>query len=76
MTIEGQPPNNSMQRTALRAAADAERQAPLHAPLPVEVALNRLTLLAYPISGTLATCDPFGIPSTSHWTDAAIIVKA
>ena len=25
--------------------------------------------------GTLATCDPFGIPSTSHWTGAAIIVQ-
>ena len=24
--------------------------------------------------GTLTQCDPFGIPSTSHWTDAAIIV--
>jgi hypothetical protein len=26
------------------------------------------------IAGTLAQCDPFGIPSTSHWTGAAIIV--
>jgi hypothetical protein len=26
------------------------------------------------IGGTLAECDPFGIPSTSHWTGAAIIV--
>jgi hypothetical protein len=24
---------------------------------------------------TLAKCDPFGIPSTSHWTGAAIIVQ-
>ena len=24
----------------------------------------------------MALCDPFGIPSTSHWTGAAIIVKA
>ncbi len=29
----------------------------------------------YPIGGTLAKCDPFGIPSTSHWTGAAIIVQ-
>jgi hypothetical protein len=28
-----------------------------------------------PIGGTLAKCDPFGIPSTSHWTGAAIIVQ-
>jgi hypothetical protein len=33
------------------------------------------TLLGYPIGGTLAKCDPFGIPSTSHWTGAAIIVQ-
>jgi hypothetical protein len=26
--------------------------------------------------GTLAKCDPFGIPSTSHWTGAAIIVQS
>jgi hypothetical protein len=26
------------------------------------------------IAGTLTQCDPFGIPSTSHWTGAAIIV--
>jgi hypothetical protein len=25
--------------------------------------------------GTLPQCDPFGIPFTSHWTGAAIIVK-
>ena len=30
---------------------------------------------AYPIGGTLALCNPFGIPSTSHWTGAAIIVQ-
>jgi hypothetical protein len=30
----------------------------------------------YPIGGTLAKCDPFGIPSTSHWTGAAIIVQS
>jgi hypothetical protein len=29
----------------------------------------------YPIGGTLAKCDPFGTPSTSHWTGAATIVK-
>src|SRR5881397_4454893 len=28
-----------------------------------------------PIGGTLAKCAPFGTPSTSHWTGAAIIVK-
>jgi hypothetical protein len=27
------------------------------------------------IGRTLAPCDPFGIPSTSHWTGAAIIVQ-
>jgi hypothetical protein len=32
------------------------------------------TLLIYPISGTLAQCDLFDIPSTSHWTGVAIIV--
>jgi hypothetical protein len=26
--------------------------------------------------GTLAKCDPFGTPSTSHWTGAAIIVQS
>src|SRR6266700_3859420 len=30
----------------------------------------------YPIGGTLAKCDPFGTPSTSHWTGAAIIVQS
>ncbi len=29
----------------------------------------------YPIGGTLAKCDPFGTPSTSHWTGVAIIAK-
>ena len=32
--------------------------------------------LVYPIGGTLAKCDPFGTPSTSHWTGAAIIVQS
>jgi hypothetical protein len=32
-------------------------------------------LLVYPVGDTLTQCDPFGIPSTSHWTGAAIIVK-
>ena len=32
-------------------------------------------MLVHAIVGTLAPCDPFGIPSTSHWTGAAIIVK-
>ena len=27
------------------------------------------------IGDTLTQCDPFGIPSTSHWTGAAIIVR-
>jgi len=26
--------------------------------------------------GTLAECDPFGTPSTSRWTGAAIIVQS
>ena len=30
----------------------------------------------YPIGGTLPKCDPFGTPSTSHWTGAAIIVRS
>jgi len=29
-----------------------------------------------PICGTLAECDPFGTPSTSQWTGAAIIVQS
>jgi hypothetical protein len=29
-----------------------------------------------PIGGTLANCDPFGTPSTSHWTGAAIFVQS
>ena len=28
------------------------------------------------IGGTIAKCDPFGTPSTSHWTGAAIIVQS
>jgi hypothetical protein len=32
-------------------------------------------LLVYAIGGTLAKCDLFGIPSTSHWTGVAIIVQ-
>ncbi|HMG20610.1 MAG TPA: hypothetical protein VK607_04805, partial [Kofleriaceae bacterium] len=27
------------------------------------------------IGDTLTKCDPFGIPSMSHWTGAAIIVS-
>jgi hypothetical protein len=34
----------------------------------------RLSLLVYSLGGTLAQCDRFGIPSTSHWMGAAIIV--
>jgi hypothetical protein len=41
-------------------AAELERQAALDAPA---------------ITGTLTQCDHFGIPSTSHWTGAAIIVQ-
>ena len=29
----------------------------------------------WPIGATLTPCDPFGIPSTSRWTAAAIIVQ-
>jgi hypothetical protein len=32
------------------------------------------SVLGYTIGDTLTSCDPFGIPSTSHWTGAAIIV--
>jgi hypothetical protein len=32
-------------------------------------------LLISPVGDTLTQCDPFGIPSTSHWTGAAITVK-
>jgi hypothetical protein len=32
-------------------------------------------LLVYPIGDTLASCDPFGIPSTSLWTGVVIIVQ-
>ena len=34
-----------------------------------------VNLLVYPVGDTLAQCDPFGIPSTSHWTDVAIILQ-
>jgi hypothetical protein len=33
-------------------------------------------LLVYPVGDTLTQCDRFGIPSTSHWTGAAIIVQS
>ena len=33
-------------------------------------------MLVHAIVGILAPWDPFGIPSTSHWTGAAIIVPA
>jgi hypothetical protein len=33
-------------------------------------------LLVYPVGDTLTQCDPFGIPSTSLWTGAAIIVQS
>jgi len=32
-------------------------------------------LLVYTTGGTLAECDPFGIPSTLPWTAAAIDLK-
>jgi hypothetical protein len=31
--------------------------------------------LSFTIGNTHTECDPFGIPSTSHWTGAAIIVQ-
>ena len=38
--------------------------------------LTELAILSRPpCGGTLTQCDPFGIPSTSHWTAAAIIVQ-
>ena len=43
--------------------------------LKIKIPSCRLTLLVCPIGATLAECDPFGIPSTSHWTGAAIIVQ-
>ena len=39
-------------------------------PSGIRANLGRLTQ-----PGTLAKCDPFDIPSTSHWTGVAIIVK-
>jgi len=36
---------------------------------------SRPALLIDPIVGNLSLCDPFDIPSTSHWMGAAIIVK-
>ena len=39
-------------------------------PFGIRANLGRLTQ-----PGTLAKCDPFDIPSTSHWTGVAIIVK-
>jgi hypothetical protein len=35
---------------------------------------ERAGLLGYTITGTLTVCDPYSIPSTSHWTGAAITV--
>jgi len=44
-------------------------------PLPGNAMSILANLLVYPVGDTLAQCDPFGIPSTSHWTGAAIIVQ-
>jgi hypothetical protein len=33
------------------------------------------SLPRFTIGITFTQCDPFGIPSTSHWTAAAIIVQ-
>jgi dihydrofolate reductase len=44
-------------------------------PLPGNAISILANLLVYPVGDTLTQCDPFGIPSTSHWTDAAIIVQ-
>jgi hypothetical protein len=43
-------------------------------PLPGN-AMSILANLFHPVGVTLTQCDPFGIPSTSHWTVAAIIVQ-
>ncbi|MFF1419239.1 methyltransferase domain-containing protein [Streptomyces sp. NPDC058280] len=37
---------------------------------------GQLEDLHLPIGGTLPKCDPFGTPSTSPWTDAAITVRS
>jgi hypothetical protein len=37
---------------------------------------NRAATPVYPIGFTLAKWDPFGTPSTSHWTGAAIIAPS
>jgi hypothetical protein len=42
-------------------------------PLPGNAISILANLLVYPVGDTLTQCDPFGIPSTSHWTGAAII---
>jgi len=47
----------------------------LHALSGWLLALKRANLAVYPIGGTSHLCDPFGIPSPSHWTGAAIIVQ-
>ena len=40
----------------------------------VTTVVKRAVVSGCPIGGTLTSCDHFGIPSTSHWTGAAIIV--
>ena len=41
--------------------------------LRIEIWGTRLPCSSITIGGTLAECDPFGIPSTSRWTGAVII---
>ena len=48
---------------------NSRRRSTLH---PQSLALMQTS---FPVGGTLASCDRFGIPSTSHWTGAAIIVR-
>jgi hypothetical protein len=40
------------------------------------LALKRANLAGLSESAVVLQCDPFGIPSTSHWTGAAIIVQS
>jgi hypothetical protein len=60
------------------ATATGQLPPPSTAESPGEPAFDEVSATSpmYPIGGTLAKCDPFGIPSTSHWTGAAIIVQS
>src|SRR6185369_9929311 len=68
-------PGRIVDRDRLHAILPEPTMRPICQPRAIQIAVSGLTLPGYPIGGTLTECDPFGIPSTSHWTGAAIIVR-